>query len=255
MVRMEIAKAVLGIILLFAGALTSWQGYLTFTQCGASAGPLSTFITSTLGVASSQICYYSQLIGIVGLVIAVLGIIAISSAISWGMGRAKEDPLVVLELRYAKGRISKKQYLQMKRAIKAASKGGTLEQHHGHHLLQALLVFLIIVLLLDIFVSGGLSSILPAKGSQPASPLNPQVAVFGTVTTNGIGTTPQSISFNGQSAVVDANGHYVISLPDNSTFNVAVSWTLLGGLYTGSCNSGKLLLFTPSDSYIYNAAC
>jgi len=255
LVRMEIAKAVLGIILLFAGALISWHGYLTFTQCGTSAGPLFSFITSTLGAASSQVCYYSQLIGIIGLVIAVIGIIAISSAISWGMGRAKEDPLAVLEVRYAKGRITKKQYLQMKRSLKAASKGSSLEQHHGHHLLQALLVFLVIVLLLDIFVSGGLPSILPAKGSQPAASPNPQVAVFGTVTTNGIWTTPKSISFNGQSAAVDANGHYVISLPDNSTFNVAVSWAMLGGLYSGSCNSGKLLLFTNSDSYIYNAAC
>jgi len=253
---MEIAKAVLGIILLFAGALISWHGYLTFAQCGTSAGPLSSFITSTLGAANSQVCYYSQLIGIVGLVIAVIGIIAISSAISWGMGQAKEDPLAVLELRYAKGRITKKQYLRMKRAIKAASSGSMLEQHHGHHLLQALLVFLVIVLLLDIFVSGGLPSLLPAKGTvQPAASPNPQVTVFGTVTTNGIWTTPQTISFNSQAAFVDANGHYVISLPDNSTFNVAVSWTALGGIYAGSCNAGKLLLFTPSDSYIYNAAC
>jgi hypothetical protein len=90
----------------------------------------------------------------------------------------------------------------------------------------------------------------------PAKPK--EVALSGTVTTTGTGTSPEKITFtsekNGNTYVANANGGtYSISLPNEDTYKVTITWKVLG-ITGGNADAGTLNLDTTEASMVKNWA-
>lgn len=85
-----------------------------------------------------------------------------------------------------------------------------------------------------------------------------EVALSGTVTTTGTGTKPEKITFtsesNGNTYVADANsGTYSISLPNEDTYKVTITWKFLG-ITGGTADAGTLNLNSNTATMVKNWA-
>ena len=84
---------------------------------------------------------------------------------------------------------------------------------------------------------------------------NPTVIVSGTVTTQGIGTHPVSVTFGSSTTSVGSNGYYSISLQNDNSYPVTVAWSGPGGVGSGTCTYGTLDLQSNAASYSYAVSC
>jgi hypothetical protein len=86
-----------------------------------------------------------------------------------------------------------------------------------------------------------------------------QVTLTGTATTVGTGTSPQKITFIDKStgntyvAAVTTNS-YQITLPNQKTFSVSVTWSALG-ITGGSCDAGTLNLDSNDATQTHDWSC
>jgi hypothetical protein len=84
------------------------------------------------------------------------------------------------------------------------------------------------------------------------------VAVSGSISTVGVGTTPIRVDFTSPNGVTTSatvtNGYYSVTLTNNQDYTVTVDWSGLIGS-SGSCNGGSLNLNANSGSYSYSTTC
>ena len=83
------------------------------------------------------------------------------------------------------------------------------------------------------------------------------VVVSGTVTTTGLGTSPQLVTFTSQSTgnpyVANANGGtYSITLPNRDTYSVTITYKVLGLTLGSTASAGTLNLDTTQSSITEN---
>ncbi len=74
---MDLWKALTGIILVVAGLMVAWQGYVQVSQCTSTLGQVANFFTSLLGGTAVQGCYNAQIIEIGGIIVALIGLVVI----------------------------------------------------------------------------------------------------------------------------------------------------------------------------------
>jgi archaellin len=114
----------------------------------------------------------------------------------------------------------------------------------------AIVAIAIIVVAVVAYVALTTNSFAPAKPKE--------VALSGTVTTTGTGTSPEKITFKsnkkGSTYVANANGgSYSISLPNEDTYKVTITWKVLG-ITGGDADAGTLNLDTTETSMVKNWA-
>jgi len=89
-----------------------------------------------------------------------------------------------------------------------------------------------------------------------------EVTLTGTVTTTGTGTTPEKITFtslrDGKTYVAAVSGGnpgtYTITLPNGDSYEVTITWKILGLLTGGTADAGTLNLDTFETSIEKNWA-
>jgi multisubunit Na+/H+ antiporter MnhB subunit len=74
---MDLWKALTGIILVVAGLMVAWQGYVQVSQCTSTFGQVANFFTSLFGGTGVQSCYNAQIIEIGGIIVALIGLVVI----------------------------------------------------------------------------------------------------------------------------------------------------------------------------------
>ena len=185
-----------------------------------------------------------------------------------------EDHIKILKQRYAKGEISKKEYLEMKEEldesenesensdntvkneIKTERKSSAVGDFFGGLVkLVVVLVVLAVILVLGIlyFLSNGtLGSLFSGAVTHSTAITNPVVSVSGYAKTN-LGTSPISINFGSSTTSVSSNGYYSISLNNDQTYSISITYSGVTG--NSNCNAGTLSLQTSSSSLFYNATC
>lgn len=112
------------------------------------------------------------------------------------------------------------------------------------------------IVVIAIIVVGVVVYVALTTSSTPAKPK--EVALSGTVTTTGTGTSPEKITFtsekNGNTYVANANGGtYSISLPNEDTYKVTITWKVLG-ITGGNADAGTLNLDTTEATMVKNWA-
>jgi ascorbate-specific PTS system EIIC-type component UlaA len=78
---METWKAVIGVILIVAGAIVAWQGSNTVNQCNTLLGKLSTVVSSIFGGTQAQACYNAEIAVIGGVIVALIGVVVVFASI------------------------------------------------------------------------------------------------------------------------------------------------------------------------------
>ena len=89
-----------------------------------------------------------------------------------------------------------------------------------------------------------------------------EVTLTGTVTTTGLGTSPEKITFtcnrDGMTYVTAVSGGnpgtYSIDLPNGDSYSVKITWQVLGLVTGGDADAGTLNLDCDDDSLVKNWA-
>lgn len=88
----------------------------------------------------------------------------------------------------------------------------------------------------------------------------PYVTVSGSVSTEGYSTSPLSVDFTSEtgsinSATVSEDGNYSITLANQHSYSTTVHWSAALGLTGGTCDAGKLDIYTSSPLMNRNLSC
>jgi hypothetical protein len=88
----------------------------------------------------------------------------------------------------------------------------------------------------------------------------PYVTVSGSVSTEGYSTAPLSVDFTSEtgsvnSATVSEDGNYSITLANQHSYSTTVHWSAALGLAGGTCDAGKLDIYTSSPLMNRNLSC
>jgi hypothetical protein len=173
-----------------------------------------------------------------------------------------EESLKILKQRYAKGEITKKQYLEMKEDLREDTSTPQPQyrqpKQKSSHLGAIIGFFFIIFLIIGAFVllgSGMLNHILTSSVNNAQTIAVPTVVVSGTITTQGAGTHPVSVSFGSSTVTVGSKGQYSVSLSNDNSYQITVDWASIGGVDSGTCNGGTLNLQSTSSTYSYDVSC
>lgn len=173
----------------------------------------------------------------------------------------EDESLKILKQRYAKGEITKKEFLEMKEDLKGGGEDASAAKpaemakpetkSSGSGLGAAIVILLLIGGGLYLLSTGALNSLLSSAVVHSTQIANPTVTVSGYVKTTP-GTSPTSVTF-GSSTVTVNNDHYLVSLQNSQEYPISVSYQSITG--TQSCNAGTLNLATSSSTYAYNVTC
>lgn len=95
---------------------------------------------------------------------------------------------------------------------------------------------------------------------QIAQVVIPYVTVSGSVSTEGYSTAPLSVDFTSESgsvnsATVSEDGNYSITLANQHSYSTTIHWTAALGLTGGTCDAGKLDIYTSSPLMNRNLSC
>jgi hypothetical protein len=95
---------------------------------------------------------------------------------------------------------------------------------------------------------------------QIAQVVIPFVTVSGSVSTVGFTASPLTVDFTSEtgsvnSATVNEDGNYSITLANQHSYSATVHYTAVGGLTGGTCDAGKLDIYTSSPLMNRNLSC
>ena len=116
----------------------------------------------------------------------------------------------------------------------------------------ASVVIIVVIAVIAVYVLGQIPGIGKLK----------EVALTGTVTTTGTGTTPEKITFtcnrDGMIYVTTVSGGnpgtYTISLTNGDSYSVTITWKILGIVTGGDADAGTLNLDTSEEILVKNWA-
>lgn len=169
-----------------------------------------------------------------------------------------DEYIKILKQRYAKGEITRDEYLEMKEELNEGDKPDNAvekkaKNNHNHSFIKGLFLALIFVLVVLYLLSSGIfGSLFSGAVTHSVAITNPVVLVSGYAKTN-LGTTPISITFGSSTTSVSSNGYYSVSLNNDQTYPISIAYSSLTG--NSNCNAGSLNLQTSSSSLFYNATC
>lgn len=88
----------------------------------------------------------------------------------------------------------------------------------------------------------------------------PFVTVSGSVSTTGPATAPLTIDFTSEtgsvnSATVDEEGNYSITLANQHSYSTTIHYSAGFGITSGTCDAGKLDIYTSSPLMNRNLSC
>lgn len=181
----------------------------------------------------------------------------------------EENSIKILKQRYAKGEITKEEYLDMKEElikddnepvkVYSTKPDGKKSSSIVWGIIKVLFIFIIIgiiVLGAFYFLGSGVLNHFTSSAIQNAGTIAiPTVTVSGIITTQGAGTHPTSITFGSSTVTTDSNGRYSINLQNNNVYQIQVAWSSIGGFTSGTCNAGSLNLQSQSSALMYNVTC